>query len=98
MGISIIIGIAVIKTIEITYESFFESPLMAPAVAIAADTPQIETALEIIKPISSSTFKRLQTQKAKYHTDRTTINACIKPKEPAFKISEKMTVVPNNTN
>src|SRR4051812_47296110 len=65
-GIAIIIGIAVISTSEITYESFFVSPLMAPAVAIAADTPQIETALDIMRLNSSSTFNFLHNQKAKY--------------------------------
>src|SRR5688572_23557313 len=47
IGIRIIIGMAVINTIEITYDNFFGSPLIAPAVAIAADTPQMDTALEI---------------------------------------------------
>src|SRR5688572_24047968 len=70
---------------------------MAPDVAIAADTPQIETALEIIIRSSSSTFNFLQTQKAKYQTDSTTIKACNSPNDPAFKISEKITPVPSST-
>ena len=48
---------------------------MAPEVAIAAETPQIETALEIIIVNSSSTFSFLQSQKAKYQTDKTTTRA-----------------------
>lgn len=71
---------------------------MAPAVAIAADTPQIETALDIIIVNSSSTFNFLQIQYAKYHTDNTTTNAWINPNDPALRISEKITLVPNKTN
>src|SRR6186997_3272276 len=89
---------AVINTREITYDNFFVSPLIAPAVAMAADTPQIETALEIIMVKSSSTFNFLQSQYAKYHTLITTINAWINPKEPAFRISEKIILVPKRTN
>ncbi len=37
-------GMAIINTSEITNESFLGSPLMAPLVAMAAETPQIETA------------------------------------------------------
>ena len=65
MGMKIIMGIAVTKTIEITYDNFLESPFIAPDVAIAAETPQIETALEIIIVSSSSTFNFRQSQKAK---------------------------------
>src|SRR5215203_1586653 len=49
-------------------------------------------------PSSSSTFNFLQTQNAKYHTDKTTTNACTSPNEPAFKISEKITPVPSSTS
>ena len=91
-------GIAVIKTIEITYDSFLESPFIAPEVAIAADTPQIETAEEIIIVNSASIFIFLHNQNAKYHTERTTTKDCIKPIEPAFRISENITVVPKSTN
>src|SRR5688572_16730910 len=97
-GMKIIIGIAVINTMEITYESFFESPLIAPEVAIAADTPQIDTALDIIMVSSSSTFNFLQTQYAKYQTDNTTTSAWISPSEPAFRISVNITPVPSSTN
>src|SRR6478736_10087900 len=94
----IIIGIAVMRTNEITYESFFVSPLIAPAVAIAADTPQIETALEIISDSSSSIFNFLQSQKAKYHTESTTANAWINPNDPALRMSAKMIDVPRITS
>src|SRR5690606_23676313 len=97
-GMAIIIGIAVINTIDTTYDNFFESPLIAPEVAIAADTPQIETALEIIIVSSSSTFNFRHSQNAKYHTDKTTMSDCTSPNDPALRISEKMTRVPNNTN
>ena len=90
-------GIAVINTRDITYESFFVSPFIAPAVAIAADTPQIETALDIIIDSSSSIFNFLHNQKAKYQTLSTTTNACIKPNEPARRISEKIIPVPKRT-
>src|SRR5690606_29056104 len=71
--------------------------LMAPDVAMAADTPQMETAEESIIAISWSIFNFLQSQKAKYQTDNTTTNAWISPKPPAFTILLKITVVPNST-
>src|SRR5688500_9084764 len=89
---------AVINTNDIMYDNFFESPLMAPDVAIAADTPHIETALDSIIDISSSTFNFLHNHQAKYQTDRTTNNACISPSVPAFKISPKITLVPKSTS
>src|SRR5690606_22549900 len=85
------------KNKEITYDNFLVSPLIAPEVAIAADTPQIDTALDNINDISLSIFNFLHTQNAKYHTDNTTTNACIKPRDPAFRISPKITAVPSNT-
>src|SRR5690606_3104797 len=94
---AIIIGMAVINTMETTYDNFFESPLIAPEVAIAAETPQIDTALEIIMVNSSSTFSLRHSQKAKYHTDNTTMSDCTNPRDPAFSISEKMTRVPKST-
>ena len=48
---------------------------MAPEVAIAAETPQMDTALEIIMANSSSMPIFLEIQKAKYQTEITTINA-----------------------
>src|SRR5690606_11597286 len=91
-GMPTIMGIAVINTMDTTYDSFLESPLMAPDVAIAADTPQMETALEIIIVSSSSTPNLRQSQNAKYHTESTTISDWTKPSEPARRISEKMTL------
>src|ERR671913_74395 len=93
----IIIGIAQIRTREITNDSFLESPLMAPEVAIAAETPHIDTALDIIMVSSLSTFNFLQSQNAKYHTEITTIRDCNRPYDPAFKISENIMLVPNRT-
>ena len=40
-----IIGMAHTNTSEMIYESFLLSPLITPAVAIAAETPQIDTEL-----------------------------------------------------
>src|SRR5690606_7061988 len=97
-GMAIIIGIAVINTIDTTYDSFLESPLMAPDVAIAADTPQIDTALEIIIVSSSSTLNFRHSQNANYHTDNTTMSDWTSPSEPALRISEKITRVPNSTS
>src|SRR5690606_21468782 len=96
-GMAIIIGMAVINTIDTTYESFLESPLMAPDVAMAAETPQIETALEIIIVSSSSTLSLRHSQNAKYHTDKTTMSDCTSPSDPASRMSEKMTRVPSST-
>ena len=47
---------------------------MTPQVAIAAETPQIDTELDSMVAISSSTFMRRE--KAKYQTRKTTIKAC----------------------
>src|SRR5690606_16276677 len=95
---AIIIGMAAINTIDTTYDSFFESPLMAPEVAMAADTPQMDTALDIIIVSSSSTLNLRHSQNAKYHTDKTTMSDCTKPSDPAERISEKMTRVPSSTS
>ena len=70
-----IIGTATTRTIEITYDNFLLSPLMAPHVAIAADTPHIDTALESITAISLSSLNFFAIQKEKYHTEITTITA-----------------------
>ena len=96
-GMNIIMGMAVIRTTEMTYDNFFASPLMAPADAMAAETPQMETALEIMMDNSSSMPIFLQSQNAKYHTATTTSNAWMKPRDPAFNMSPKMILLPNNT-
>src|SRR5690606_37610167 len=76
----------------------FESPSIAPDVAIAEETPQMDTALEIIKPISSSTFSFLHNQKAKYQTENTTTSDCTSPRVPALSISPNMIDVPSRIN
>src|SRR5690554_436924 len=74
-GSKYIIGIATISTSEITNDSFLGSPFIAPLVAIAAETPQIETELERSIDISLSILNALvDIQKLKYHTENTTIN------------------------
>ena len=74
-----IIGIAMIRTRDMTYDSFLLSPFMTPQVAMAADTPQMDTADESIVLISGSTFIFFPTQNAKYHTVNTTISDCARP-------------------
>src|SRR5690606_14398479 len=63
-----------------------------------ADTPQMDTALDIIIVSSSSTLNLRHSQNAKYHTDKTTMSDCTKPSDPAERISEKMTRVPSSTS
>jgi len=96
-GISTIMGMATINTMEMIKESFFLSPLMAPAVAMAAETPQIDTPLASIVANSSSTFIFRAIQKVKYHTATTTMTAWISPKEPAERISPNKMVEPSKT-
>ena len=67
---------------------------MTPQVAMAADTPQMETALDSIVPISGSTFIFFPTQKQKYHTVNTTINDWASPYAPDFIISPNRMVEP----
>ena len=92
-----IIGTATTNTNDTTYDNFVLSPLIAPAVATAADTPQMETALESINDISLSIFILRHNQKQKFHTVKTTTQDCINPNAPAFNKSSKSTVVPSNT-
>src|SRR5512133_1865161 len=94
----IIMGMATISTSEITVDSFLLSPLMAPQVAMAADTPQIETAEASMVDISESIFIFLAIQKAMYQTEITTSSAWISPKEPAFIMLVKSTEVPSSTS
>ena len=89
-----IIGMAIMSTSEITYESFLLSPLMTPQVAMAADTPQMDTAEESIVLISGSTFIFFPTQNAKYHTENTTIRDCASPNAPDSSTSLKRIVEP----
>src|SRR5688572_22011381 len=92
-----IIGMAMISTSEITCDSLRLSPSMAPEVAMAADTPQIDTALEIIIRNSSSSPSRLVSQKVKYHTANTTTTDCRMPSPPALITSWNSTLQPSST-
>ena len=85
---------AMISTSEITYESFLLSPLMTPQVAMAADTPQMDTADESIVPISGSIFILRQSQNAKYHTVKTTISDWASPYAPDSRTSLNRIVEP----
>ena len=78
-GIRYIIGTAQTSTSEMMYESLRLSPRITPLVAIAAETPQIDTALDSIVDISLSTPSRREIQNAKYHTATTTTSACPSP-------------------
>ena len=98
IGLSAALVIYLIVQHEMTYDNFFVSPLIAPAVAIAAETPQMDTALEIIMVSSSSILSFLQIQNAKYQTLTTTTSACSRPSPPALRMSEKITPVPNSTS
>src|SRR5690606_2090961 len=89
-GMKIIIGNAMMSTRLTTYDSFLPSPCMAPHVAMAAETPQIETALEIMIPNSSSILNFLASQYVKYHTTTTTTSAWMRPSEPACMTSPKI--------
>src|SRR5690554_5702302 len=91
-------GMATISTNEMTNDSFLGSPLMAPLVAIAADTPQMETELERSIDISLSILNaRVDIQKLKYQTEKTTMIACTIPKAPARIISLKRMELPKIT-
>ena len=71
---------------------------MAPHVAIAADTPQIDTADDSIVASSSSTFSRLASQKQNVQTLMTTASACPMPRRPAWTSSENSTLAPRMTS
>jgi hypothetical protein len=74
------------------------SPRIAPQAAIAAETPQIDTAVDSITASSSSTFSRRASQKQKYQTTETTATACAMPSAPAWTISRKRTLAPRTTS
>ncbi len=71
---------------------------MAPHAAIAAETPQIETAEASMTENSSSTRSRLDIRKQRYQTTRTTARAWTTPSRPARRISPKRTLVPRMTS
>ncbi len=74
------------------------SPWMAPQAAIAAETPQIETAVESMTESSSSTFSFRASQKQKYQTAETTSTACAMPRAPAWTISRNRMLAPRITS
>ena len=65
---------------------------------MAADTPQMDTALASMVDISGSILSLRAIQKAKYHTLKTTMSDCRIPKSPALRISEMITEVPSTTS
>ena len=73
------------------------SPWIAPQAAIAAETPQIDTAVESMTENSSSTFSFRASQKQKYQTAETTSSACAIPRAPACTISRKRMLEPRMT-
>src|ERR1700712_1035146 len=91
-------GMATSKTNEVTYDSFFLSPLIAPAATMAADTPQMETADANITPNSSSIFNNRDSHIEKNHTAATTTTACKMPGIPACIMSVNKMLVPRITN
>src|SRR5262245_3300120 len=70
---------------------------MAPHAAIAAETPQIDTAVDSITASSSSTRKRDASQNETYQTTMTTPSACTRPRTPACTTSENRIVAPMST-
>src|SRR5690554_2604589 len=93
-----IMGMATISTSDMTKESLFGSPLIAPLVAMAAYTPQMETELERSIDISLSILNiRVEIQKLKYQTEKTTMMACTIPKAPARMISLNRMELPKIT-
>ena len=98
-GIRYIIGTATTSTSETTNDSFRESPLIAPQVAMAAETPQIDTALgqhdaHLLVQLSFCGAS----QNVKYQTEKTTTTLWAIPKKPAFMISPNSTEVPSSTS
>ena len=67
---------------------------MAPQAAIAADTPQMETAVDSMTASSSSTRNFFASQNEAYHTATTTPIACRMPSAPACSTSPKRMVAP----
>ena len=73
------------------------SPLIAPQAAIAADTPQIDTAVESMAANSSSTRSLRASQKHEYQTTNTTSSACTMPSAPACSTSWNNRLAPRMT-
>ncbi len=74
------------------------SPLIAPQAAIAADTPQIDTAVESMAANSSSTRSFRDSQKQEYQTTNTTSSACTMPSAPACNTSWNSRLAPRMTS
>ncbi len=74
------------------------SPLMAPQAAIAAETPQIDTAVESMAANSSSTRSFRDSQKQEYQTTNTTSTACTMPSAPACNTSWNRRLAPRMTS
>src|SRR5688572_9030035 len=64
---------------------------------MAAETPQMDTAVDSITASSSSTRSRLASQNDTYQTTMTTPIACRRPRMPAWTTSEKRIVAPMST-
>ena len=67
-------------------------------VAIAADTPQIDTALDSIVANSSSTRSFRANQKENVQTLTTTTSACAIPRSPARAMSSTRIPAPSTTS
>src|SRR5262245_3100553 len=71
---------------------------MAPQAAIAADTPQIDTAVDSMSANSSSTLSLRHSQKHEYQTTNTTSSACTIPSTPACTTSLNKRPAPSTTS
>ena len=74
------------------------SPEMAPQAAMAADTPQIDTAVAIMAENSSSTRSLRATQKHRYQMTAMTAAACTIPYMPASSTRPNRTLEPRITS
>jgi len=74
------------------------SPLMAPQVAMAAETPQMDTAEERMTANSLSTLSLPASQKQEYQTANTTPRAWRMPSRPACRISGSRMPAPMSTS
>jgi hypothetical protein len=70
---------------------------MAPHAAMAAETPQIETAVDSMAANSSSTRSLRASQKHEYQTTNTTRTACMMPSAPACSTSMNRRPAPSTT-
>src|SRR5690606_25661680 len=82
IGITTIIGSAVTITSAVIYVISSFLACTDPAAAIAADTPQIDTAEAITARSVSGNFTRPPNHQVKENTDTTIISACTRPPTP----------------